>query len=188
MNFLGHLYFSGSDYDLMYANLFGDFVKGSNFSIYSQKVIDGIKLHRSIDDYFNRHNSILKVQRKLYSELPKISGVAMDLFADHWLAKNWFLFHDLSYEQYLERFYSHDPFVNNQYSHEFEYFIKILKTKRWMNDYPNQSGLDFACKGLSKRITFSNNLDQAVIYYNKYESDLNISFQKYFKDAVSEFL
>tara|TARA_Y100000385_G_scaffold57045_1_gene54719 strand:+ start:613 stop:1179 length:567 start_codon:yes stop_codon:yes gene_type:complete len=188
LNFLGHLYFSGSDYDLMYANLFGDFVKGSNFSNYSQKVIDGIKLHRSIDDYFNRHESILKVQRELYSELPKISGIAMDLYADHWLSKNWSSFHYTAYEQYLEGFYLHNPFLNNDYSKDFEYFIGILKSRRWMNDYPKTSGLDFACKGLSKRLSFSNNLDNALIYYKKYEDDLNISFDKYFKDAIKEFL
>ncbi len=188
MNFLGHLYFSGSDYDLMYANLFGDFVKGSNFSIYSQKIIEGVKLHRSIDDYFNRHESILKVQRGLYSHLPRISGIAMDLYADHWLSKNWSSFHDLSYEQYLERFYSHNPFLNNDYSKDFEYFIKILKSRRWMDDYPKQSGLDSVCKKLSKRLSFSNNLGDALIYYKKYENNLNSSFDKYFEDAIKEFL
>ena len=103
-------------------------------------------------------------------------------------SKNWSSFHDLSYEQYLERFYSHNPFLNNDYSKDFEYFIKILKSRRWMDDYPKQSGLDSVCKKLSKRLSFSNNLGDALIYYKKYENNLNSSFDKYFEDAIKEFL
>ena len=71
--------------------------------------------------------------------------------------------------------------------------LQQLRVKDVMTKNPISINPDIlAAKALalmnSKRITFSNNLDQAVTYYNKYESDLNISFQKYFKDAVNEFL
>ena len=55
MNFLGHLYFSNNNPELMYANLFGDFVKGKDLSMYSPQVQKGILLHRKIDDYIDNH-------------------------------------------------------------------------------------------------------------------------------------
>jgi len=188
LNFLGHLFFSGSDHDLMYANLFGDFVRGSDFTIYSNNIVKGIKLHRSIDDYFNRHHSILTVQRQLYKYFPKVSGIAMDLYADHWLAKNWKSFHNQPYKEYLRNFYSYDPFIDNEYPDDFIYFIDVLKSRRWMDDYPNESGLFNASNGLSKRLSFPNNLGDSLIYYKKYEKELQMAFQNYFKDAIKKFL
>ena len=83
MNFLGHLYFSNNDLELMYANLFGDFVKGKAMYNFPEKIQSGIQLHRSIDSYIDRHEDVRKLLKTLYPELPKVSNVAIDLFFDH---------------------------------------------------------------------------------------------------------
>ena len=51
MNYLGHLYLSGDQKDLMLANLFGDFVKGRDYSYLPQIVQTGVTLHREIDNF-----------------------------------------------------------------------------------------------------------------------------------------
>jgi acyl carrier protein phosphodiesterase len=77
MNFLGHLYFSNNNLELMYANLFGDHVKGSDYSHFPEIVQTGISLHRSIDNYIDHHPKVVELMHKLYPELPKVTVIAM---------------------------------------------------------------------------------------------------------------
>jgi acyl carrier protein phosphodiesterase len=76
VNYLGHLFFSKNDTELMLANLYGDFVKGSNLEAYTESVQTGIRLHRSIDNFIDTHPDVLELKRLLYEDLPKVSGIA----------------------------------------------------------------------------------------------------------------
>ena len=98
MNFLGHLYFSHNDYDLMIANLFGDSVKGKKYLNYSVKIQEGILLHRKIDSYIDNHPSVKELRLNLYKDLPKVAGVAIDLYFDHLLAIHWDQYHEKPFE------------------------------------------------------------------------------------------
>jgi acyl carrier protein phosphodiesterase len=109
MNFLGHLFFSDNNLELMYANLFGDFVKGKDLSAFSPVVQSGIVLHRSIDFYIDQHPEVRKLMHILYPVLPKVTGIAIDLYFDHCLAKNWKSYHAKSYKDFLDEFYAYQP-------------------------------------------------------------------------------
>ena len=89
MKYLGQLFFSGDDKDLMICNLYGDHVKGKKYSSYPSKIIEGILLHREIDHYIDNHPEVLALKKLLYSDLHKVSSIAVDLYFDHLLAKNW---------------------------------------------------------------------------------------------------
>ena len=80
MNYLGHLFFSNNDLELMYANIYGDFIKGSKLSHHPKIIQKGVKLHRSIDSYIDNHPKVLNLKKTLTKDLPKISGIAIDLY------------------------------------------------------------------------------------------------------------
>src|SRR5690606_11317562 len=105
MNFLGHLYFSNNDTELMLYNLYGDFVKGSHLEVFPPKVERGIRLHREIDSYIDSHPIVHQLTHELHEFLPKVSGIAIDLFFDHLLAKNWLNFHSKPLDVFLDEFY-----------------------------------------------------------------------------------
>jgi acyl carrier protein phosphodiesterase len=128
MNFLGHLYFSNNDKDLMLANLFGDFVKGTNFNQFTPKIREGIILHRQIDTYIDQHSHVMELKLMLYQDLPKVAGVAVDLFFDHLLAKNWRNYHSAEYITFLADFYSHNADFEHQLTEEIKQFINNIKT------------------------------------------------------------
>jgi acyl carrier protein phosphodiesterase len=188
VNLLGHLYFSNDDLDLMYANLFGDYVKGTKFFNYPDKIVQGILLHRSIDSYFDQHQAVLNSKRLLFNELPKVSAVAMDLFMDHLLAKNWEIHHSMKIHTFLIQFYNHHPSFENYFSSDFQSFIKLMRQYKWLNHYHLDSGLEKACHGISSKISFENELHKGLMIFKKYEAELNSSFNKFMKDAKNEFL
>lgn len=187
MNFLGHLYFSNNNQELMFANLFGDHVKGSDFSNYPELVQKGIKLHRSIDHFIDHHPVVLELMHQLYSELPKVTGIAIDLFFDHLLAIHWKIYHSEDYFAFLERFYAYQPTHWNAYSPHFQELVSAMKSKKWMNYYPSFEGLQKACHGVGSRISFPNKLPFAPEVFLQYSIDIETCFHTFMIDAQSHF-
>ncbi len=187
MNFLGHLYFSNNDPDLMVANLFGDFIKGNKYLNYSLEIQHGVLLHRRIDHFIDQHDKVKELRRGLYKELPKVAGVAIDLYFDHLLADNWNEYHSAKYEDFLQRFYDHRPFFESELSPEFISFLQKVRDWKWLNHYPTTYGLQKMCVGVSNRISFPNKLDVAPSVFDHHKKEIQKVFEKYMEDAINEF-
>lgn len=187
MNFLGHLYFSNNDLELMIANLFGDFCKGNSFVNYSETIKKGVLLHRKIDHYIDNHSAVRKARSKLYTSLPKVSGIAIDLYFDHLLAIQWEHYHKKPYQTYLDEFYNYQSNYIVNYPKDFQLFLKQIIEYKWLNYYPTEYGLLKACQGVSKRISFPNELENAPDHLKNHEEELKIAFNIYMVDAIAYF-
>lgn len=186
MNFLGHLYFSNNDFDLMIANLFGDSVKGKKYLNYSLEIQRGILLHRKIDFYIDTHPAVKELKLELYHDLPKVAGIAIDLFFDHLLAIHWNKFHDIPLNSFLATFYVFRSSFESEMSPEFLYLLKQIRENKWLSYYSSTYGLEKSCQGVSRRISFENNLDKAPgVFINK-EKEIRDVFFVFMKDAVME--
>lgn len=61
MNYLAHIFLSGSNRKVQLGNFVGDAVKGSSYKNYPPDIAKGIQLHRAIDDYTDRHPAVCEV-------------------------------------------------------------------------------------------------------------------------------
>jgi acyl carrier protein phosphodiesterase len=195
MNYLGHLLLSGKNHELMMANLYGDFFKGSHYEVLPEIVEEGVHLHRAIDSYIDHHPITRAVLKPLYNLLPKVAPIALDLFFDHLLAKNWSTYHSMPLDEFVADFFE---FALNQEKHSFpekhfEYpkefidLLHIIHSSQWLTRYQQLEGLEFACKGLSQRINFENNLHEGPVIFTENESIITISFHQYMKEAMERF-
>src|SRR3990167_4243914 len=157
MNYLGHLYLSGNDTGLMQANLYGDFIKGSNLSDLDPAIEKGIRLHRSIDHFIDNHKAheLLPILR---TELPKVAGIAVDIYFDHLLAKNWSAFHPQPYTDYLDHIYKQLNVNDQRYNPAYLLFLQRLVQHRWINHYPTLDAIDRMSKNVSSQLSFPNQL------------------------------
>lgn len=171
----------------MYANLFGDHVKGTDYSRFPEIVQTGITLHRSIDNYIDHHPVVIELMHKLYPELPKVTGIAIDLFFDHLLAIHWKDYHSEEYFSFLDRFYNYTPQNWDSYSASFQGLITAMKEKKWMNYYPQFEGLIKATQGVGSRISFPNKLVIAPTIFLKHQSEIETCFHSYMQDAYHFF-
>lgn len=195
MNYLGHLYFSDNYPPLMLANLFGDFVKGKDYSYLPKIVQKGVCLHREIDDFIDHHPLVTEVRLRLYKELPKVAGIAMDLYFDHLLAKNWSSYHKKSLTQFVDDFFKFAlqeenltfQQINFKYPSQFIHLLTNMKENNWIEGYEKIEGLDMASKGLSKRISFPNKLNQSECVFLEHQPAIYEAFHQYMIDAQSYF-
>ena len=99
-------------------------------------------LHRRIDYYIDNHPSVKGLRLNLYQELPKIAGIAIDLYFDHLLAIHWNNYHDKPLELFLDDFYNFRAGFEKELGHDFSIFLNRLRTKQWINHYPTLYGLE----------------------------------------------
>ena len=183
MNFLGHLYFSRNDKDLMLANLFGDFVRGKDLSHFRHKTQQGIYLHRNIDSYIDNHPAVHDLLQILYKPLPKVAGIAIDLYFDHLLADNWKKYHDEKLTDFIQNFYDSVDLDHEEFNDHFRLVITKMQEKNWLYQYQFEHGLYKACQGVSNRISFENVLGNGVEVFLEYRPDIEKAFEKYMSEA-----
>lgn len=187
MNFLGHLYFSNNDFELMQANLFGDFIKGKDYTNLPLKIQEGITLHRKIDYYIDNHDVVVGLLHRLYEPLPKVAAIAVDLYFDHLLAKNWSKFHDLTLEQFTSNFYKSIDTSTDYYTSEFQFMLSKMQEKNWLLSYKKLDGLHKSCLGVSSRISFPNKLIEGAKVFKIFEKEIEDAFFMYMFDAQKYF-
>jgi acyl carrier protein phosphodiesterase len=171
----------------MLSNLYGDFVKGKDFTNYSTIVQKGIHLHRRIDHFIDTHPAVTELRLSLYDKLPKVAGVAIDLYFDHLLARSWENYHSKDYTLFLNEFYLHQADFEQELKKDFKEFMGYFRMRKWLNHYPTAFGLAKSCEGVSKRISFDNVLHKAPEQFYLREKEIQACFEIYMKDAILKF-
>jgi len=101
MNILFHMYLSGDDPELLAGNFMGDFVKGPLGDSYPPRVRQGLVLHRRIDSFAQKDGNFQSSRLRLPQRYGLYRGVLVDLFYDHFLAKEWHRFSGKPLSEYL---------------------------------------------------------------------------------------
>ncbi|GEK74128.1 MULTISPECIES: acyl carrier protein phosphodiesterase [Halomonas] len=88
MNFLAHGWLArGGNDDFLYGNLIADGVKGVDLDAWGSGVAAGIRHHRRVDAYIDRHPVLLEVKARAPRDGRRVAGIALDLMWDHCLAR-----------------------------------------------------------------------------------------------------
>lgn len=183
MNYLGHIYFSNNDPQLAVANLFGDFVKGKKYLEYPEYIQKGVLLHRKIDDFIDHHFEVLHLIHQIRSSLPKVAPIAVDIYFDHLLAKNWDQYHPVKLPEFLSNFYSNIDLSNEPYPSDFKHFISLMIERNWMSHYPSEEGLYRMCQGVSRKLSFENALTNGHTVFYDFQNEITSCFHEYMRDA-----
>lgn len=187
MNLLGHLFFSPDNPEIKVANLAGDFIKGRDLGNFPLLVQSGLMLHRHIDDYFDHHPAVVKLLHLLYGKLPKVAGIATDLYFDHLLAINWKDYSKQELSQFLSDFYQFKTAFQDVYPEHFLIFLHRLQQHQWISQYHLPEGLQHMAKGVASRLHFKNQLEFAADYFDEFEQEITKAFRAYMQDAIPHF-
>lgn len=163
MNFLAHVYLSGNDTQLMIGNFIADFVKGGNLSNrYHGEIVRGIELHRAIDEFTDQHEVVQYSKDRLRPKYRHYSGVIVDMYYDHFLAKNWDEFHHLPLDDFAQQFYALIKANEAMLPLEVQRMMPYMIRGNWFLNYAYKEGIHQALSGMSRRTPFDSKMDEAV--------------------------
>jgi acyl carrier protein phosphodiesterase len=187
MNFLGHFYLSGSSESLLIGNYIADMVKGKRYLEYPEPIARGIIMHRHIDTFTDRHPVFRSSKKRLTGQYGLYSGVIVDMFYDHFLAKNWHRYSDVPLSAFADHSYRILEKHTGIFPEKGKVLFRFMKTNNWLLSYAETSGIQRSLQGLAKRTRFHSGMETAVKnlhkHYKKYESE----FTYFFNDAVNHF-
>lgn len=88
MNFLAHIYLSGNNPCVVIGNYMADSIKGRQYKTFDKNIQKGILLQRQIDTSTDAHPNFKSSTKRLHANYGDYSGIIVDIFYDHFLAKN----------------------------------------------------------------------------------------------------
>ncbi|MBD3637265.1 MAG: DUF479 domain-containing protein [Crocinitomicaceae bacterium] len=193
MNFLGHAYIARNHPELIAGNFAGDSYKGNldNFDL-PKNIIDGIRLHRYIDDFTDHSDLILKAGHIFRLQgIQKIVYIGTDIIMDHYLAREWNVYSSKDYDLFVQRVYQHTDKYLEHLAPEFQGLYTSLKKYKWLYDYPTESGIRKILTQFSQRLRFDNELIRCMDVYLENQVELDHIFSTFLieiKHASVEFI
>jgi len=106
MNYLAHIYLSKNNDESKLGNFLGDFANKSLENNFEYSIRNGIFMHRKLDSFTDSNLVFLESKKRISSLNRRFAGVLIDMFYDHFLAKNWSEYSSISLEEYSDNFYS----------------------------------------------------------------------------------
>ena len=180
MNFLAHLLISIHDERVMVGNFIGDFVTGAQIAEYDLEIQKGIRLHRAIDSFTDQHPTVMESKKRLRANFRHYSPVIVDVFYDHFIARDWHRFSTEPLHDFTHRFYN----LMEKYAHQLPKSVNnmliYMRSGNWLYNYQFLEGINKALTGMSRRTKFESKMEHATssleTHYEDFENEFNIFF------------
>ena len=191
MNYLAHIFLSGENPNVMIGNFMADSIKGSKHDFYPPEIQKGILLHRQIDTTTDAHPAFRKSTKRLHKNYGHYSGIIVDIFYDHFLAKNWADYSTIPLADYIQSFYKLLSDNTELLPHNIQKMAPIMMEGNWLLIYADLEGIDRVLGGMNRRTKNKSGMDKAGQELRKYYSLFEADFKVVMKDLQklsSEFL
>lgn len=186
MNFLAHVYLSGPDTHVRVGNFIGDFVKGAQLDTYPNGIRTGILLHRFIDHYTDTHPVVTQSKTRLRPAFRHYAPVIVDVFYDHFLAKDWQVYSEVPLEDFTQTFYEQihgfRPIIPDQAAHMLTY----MRRDNWLLNYRLKEGIHKALSGMARRTPYDSKMEIAVQHLEMDYDAFAEEFHTFFPDLQEQ--
>lgn len=190
MNFLFHMYLSGDDPELLVGNFMGDFVKGMLGDRHPPRVRQGLMLHRKIDSFAHTNQFFQASKTRLDAQFGLYRGVLIDLFYDHFLARQWEARQGTPLTNYLawaRRVIEQHHAVMPE---ELQPFVPVIFNEL-LPSYGSTTGIATALQRMSRRIRRPNPLADGGSELGRHYIELQHDFSHFTREVqqfVADFL
>lgn len=184
MNYLAHAYLSFDDPEITVGNMISDYVKGRKKYDYPARILQGIDLHRFIDNFTDDHFSTRAAKDIFRPHYRLYSAAFVDIVYDHFLALDETRFSPgslLSFSQavyeILEKYYSFLPF-------SFQQILPYMKAHNWLYNYRLLEGIEKSFGGLVRRSAYLTESGTAFFLLKEKYTTFRDCYRSFIGDVV----
>lgn|SRR5690606_10840055 len=182
MNFLAHIYLSGDNDLITIGNFIADGIKGRDYKNFRKEFQIGILLHRHIDTFTDAHETVRLSTKRLHEKYGHYSGVIVDILYDHFLAKNWHLYSDISLEDYADNFYNLLEEHYDLLPITIQKMMPFMMHDNWLLSYASIEGISKILQGMNRRTKNRSGMHEAVneleLFYTEFEAEFTSFFDE----------
>ena len=184
MNFLAHAFLSFDIPHLVVGNFLGDFLRHSETLLLPAPIQEGIRLHRKIDTYTDRHPVVKAGTARMRPFHGKYAPVVVDMCYDYLLAVHWGKYHEKPLPQFSHNIYgileSHLGIMPPRLQER----VPRMIAGDWLSAYGTEEGMLFAFDRMKYRAS------KPELFANAFQNLLNLwepfvaDFRDFFPDLV----
>jgi acyl carrier protein phosphodiesterase len=182
MNFLAHIYLSGDNNLIKIGNFMADGIRGKHFESYPLDIQKGIILHRFIDTYTDCHPIFRESTKRLHENYHHYAGVIVDIFYDHFLAKNWKQYSDENLDDFTERFYQSLRDNFDVLSERTKGMLPYMINHNWLVSYQTVEGISQILTRMDSRTKNESKMRFAPNELNQFYTEFEQEFTTFFED------
>jgi len=119
-----------------------DSIKGKTYLDMHPKIQRGVLLHREIDSFTDNHPIFRKSKHRLHQDFGHYSGVLVDLYYDHFLAKNFNQFSAESLNVFVQKFYLSLKTNFELLTPKIQNLMHYMISQNWLENYQTLEGIE----------------------------------------------
>ena len=184
MNFLAHIFLSGDNERIALGNFSADGVRGHGYEKFPLEIQVGILLHREIDTFTDAHPTVRKSTKRLHPYYSHYSSVIVDIFYDHFLAKNWNDYSNIPLESYVSDFYNSLTNHLHLLPERIKRLTPIMIEQNWLAGYATIEGIQLVLNGMNRRTRGKSNMHLATRELQLFYDDFESEFKSFFEELI----
>ena len=165
----------------MIGNFIADHIRGNHFDHFSAEIQQGIFLHRQIDTFTDKHKITRISKRRLHERYGHYDGVIIDIFYDHFLAKNWNKYSEIPLDVYVQSVYKLLEDNIEILPKKTKELLPFMIEYNWLYNYQFLDGIERVLKGMNKRTKGKSQMDLAIedlqLLYKELQEDFTLFFE-----------
>ncbi len=153
MNWLAHLHLAQSPGRLRIGNLAGDFVRGVDLTAMHSELQRGVWQHRAIDRFVDAHPAVRASRERLGAPQRRFAGVLIDVFYDHFLARDWQRWGDgRSLAAFVAEVHAELRAHELELPPRLRELLPWLQREDWLGSYAHLPGIDAILARMARRV------------------------------------
>jgi len=187
MNYLAHLYLARPDHEAMLGALLGDFVFGTiALDDWSPVERREILIHRKVDRYTDDHPLVVQARSLFGDGRRRYAGIALDVYYDHCLARDWARWSELPLDRFTAPFYRYLLSRLDDLPERLHAIAPRIAAHDWLGSYRDRASVDLAVTRIATRL--SRNGDRLVDCLDDlrvHEAQIAAGFDAFFPQLVA---
>ncbi|MFD0797564.1 ACP phosphodiesterase [Maribacter chungangensis] len=184
MNFLAHIYLSFGDAEVTLGNFIADSIRGNRYKHLPPRIIKGITLHRQIDSFTDSHKIPKQSSKRLHANYSHYSRVIVDIYYDHFLAKNWERYSDIPLDVFVDDFYD---LLEDNYAilpDGVKRMMPYMLADNWIFNYSKIEGIAKVLNGMNRRTKNKSKMNFAIVDLEEHYEEFENEFTLFFKELI----
>ena len=159
-----------------------DGVRGKQYENFPIDIQKGIVLHRAIDTFTDAHPLFRQSTKKLHSRYHHYSGVIVDMYYDHFLAKNWTNYHSENLTNYAANFYQSLTDNFQLLTPKTQNLLPYMVEYNWLVNYQSIPGLERILSQMDHRTKNQSLMrfatEELVAHYDEFEAEFSLFYNE----------
>jgi len=184
LNYLFHLFLSDHSPEGLLGSLMGDFIKGRLDDTYPTGVRRGIELHRRIDSFAHSNATVRRSMQRMDPSYRHYRGILVDVFYDHFLARNWARHADMPLAAFARHVYLALESHHRLLPPGLQRIAPRMIAHNWLESYRDIDRVDIVLSRLATRLSRPNPLARGNAELRRHYQSLENDFNQFLPEAV----